>query len=122
MKMNWFFGLKKIKKHRRKPNSVKARKDCLEKIKSSKSFYAVKLIQTNCKSSRKLKNKKFSFNHAPVLPLVRCDASECTCEYSGVDNKRQKNQRYIVRRLGARVENNDRRTTDRRSEDRQLLL
>ncbi|MCK5647788.1 MAG: hypothetical protein KAI22_02825 [Gammaproteobacteria bacterium] len=109
--MNWFFGKKKSPKI--KSRSPETRKEKLLKLAQSDLYYSVTLTRCGCTASSKLIGKSFVFDKAPPLPLEECTASQCTCEYQGVVNRRRLKRRDIVRRISVRFDD-DRRTVSRR--------
>lgn len=76
------FELEKLKKQK-----------ALVKLERSELYGCVFIVHSGCNQSHKLDSQYFSFSHAPSLPLDGCTASECTCEYRGVIDKRIENRR-----------------------------
>ncbi|MCW8932510.1 MAG: hypothetical protein OQL19_20045 [Gammaproteobacteria bacterium] len=90
-----------------------AHKKSLIELEQSGKYGSVIIKNCNCEASSALCTQHFSFKHAPSLPLKGCTATQCTCEYQGV----------IDRRLGGRRVSschtcfkNDKHKVDRRTQ------
>lgn len=63
-------------------------KKSLVELEQSDQYGSVVIRNCNCTASSTLCTQHFSFAHAPSLPLAGCTASECTCEYHGITDRR----------------------------------
>lgn len=116
--MNWLFGKKEKTKIKTKPHPPVSREETLSRLKDSDKYGAVTITHCGCMAASQLIGQYFSFIHVPSLPLQGCTASQCTCEYQGILERRQgKDMRVTVRRVALRMED-DRRKACRRKEDR----
>ena len=50
-----------------------------------------------CNAAIALKDQVFLAREAPSLPLAQCDANQCTCRYSYLDDRRQEDRRTPYR-------------------------
>jgi len=80
-------------------------------------FHAVTVVpgRNACPGARALEGRRFLSKSAPVLPLQRCAAAECTCRYQHHEDRRGPSRR--ARDLGAAMdayEEQDRRSGARR--------
>ena len=75
-----------------------------------------------CKEARELQGHRFLSREAPMLPLVSCDRTECTCRYEHHEDRRKGPRR--ARDMGVAVDGwveTDKRvgeTRGRRKDDR----
>lgn len=90
-------------------------KKSLVELEQSGKYGSVVIRNCSCTASSTICTQHFSFAHAPSLPLKVCTATNCTCEYQGI----------IDRRLGGRRVTNcstcfkdNNRKHDRRMEDK----
>ena len=70
-----------------------------------------------CSASLQLKGQRFCFKKVPSLPLEGCTASQCTCVYQGVPERRHIDRRVKIRRESIRMEDDRRQTEGRRAND-----
>jgi len=116
--VGWFFNKKKDTKSKFKSRAPLTRKQKLLKMAQSDAYYSVAITRCGCSASSKLINKCFPFKDAPSLPLVDCDASQCTCEYQGLICRRkcESDRRIKMRRVSLRMDD-DRRQNNRRKKE-----
>jgi len=112
--MNWFFGKKKSLQN--KSRIPETHREKLLKLAQSELYYSVTLTRCGCKASSRCIGKVFFFDKAPPLPLKECTASQCTCEYQGIINRRRITRRAITRRMAVRFDNDQRKSTRRMDE------
>lgn len=118
--MSWFFGTKKVaeKKVKIKPVVAPSHEELLFRLKTSGLYVAVSIGRGGCSAASKLTGQSFSFQNAPPLPLAQCNASHCTCEYQGIAERRHADQRLTERRKSLRMEDDRRKNSGRRKEDK----
>ena len=68
-------------------------KKSLFELEQSGKYGSVVIHNCGCELSSKLSAQHFSFGHAPPLPLKGCTASNCTCEYRGITDRRLADRR-----------------------------
>lgn len=65
----------------------------LAELRYDGSYWGV-MVQTppgqGCAAARELREKKFSLERAPPLPLAACDESHCRCNYLGLKERRRR--------------------------------
>ena len=95
-----------------------AKETALKKLEHSSQFWGIEIQQGGCDASIALAGKHFTFEDAPALPLERCGAQTCPCQYKGLKEHRTTHRRTREdRRNGLRFDVNkpDRRASkDRR--------
>jgi len=92
---------------------LSTKEKALAKLRHSRQFYGVQVLQGGCKTSIALAGKRFTFDEAPALPLEGCEAHICPCQYRGLKEKRSSHRRIQEdRRDGLRFNVNK---PDRRS-------
>lgn len=65
----------------------------LVELEQSGKYGSVVICNCGCNMSSILSAQHFSFGHAPPLPLKGCTASQCTCEYRGIIDRRLNGRR-----------------------------
>ena len=90
-----------------------ARPGGLDKLKASGMFWGVEIGQPGCEAARQLLGKQFTFAEAPELPLQGCSLPVCTCQFTGLRERRASHRRdHEDRRTEIRFEKDN---PDRRS-------
>jgi hypothetical protein len=65
----------------------------LMKLRSSGSFWGVRIQPGKCTAIRPFSGRRFTFKEAPNLPLPGCKAWRCSCTYIGVPERRREERR-----------------------------
>jgi hypothetical protein len=95
-----------------------AKKAALTKLHNNQLFWGVEIQRYGCAAAAELKGKQFTFEEAPDLPLEKCDARICPCQYKGLKEHRSSHRRIKEDRresLRFDIQEADRRTLkDRR--------
>ena len=72
--------------------------------------------QDACYAVKKLKDKPFLWQNAPMLPLAGCTVKQCLCKYVHLEDRREEHRRTPVVRFFVDSSDADRRTSaDRRT-------
>lgn len=95
-----------------------SKRDELNKLRSNKQFWGVEIHQPGCAEAAKLGGQQFPIESAPTLPLEGCTATQCSCIYQGLKERRSMRRRLSHERrneLRFEPEKSDRRShKDRR--------
>ena len=94
--------------------------DQLYKLQHSGKFWGVS-VESHCRASSSLAGGQFTFDSPPTLPVEGCEETSCHCCLRGLPDRRKQRERRCGedRRLGLRMESNDRRSQrPRRKDDR----
>jgi len=70
-----------------------ARPGGIDKLKRSELFWGVELNQAGCEASQVILGRQFAFDLAPELPLEGCSSAACTCQFSGLRERRTRTRR-----------------------------
>jgi len=70
-----------------------ARPGGLDKLQASGMFWGVEIAQPGCEAAQQLLGKQFTFATAPELPLKDCSLSVCTCQFTGLRERRNEHRR-----------------------------
>jgi hypothetical protein len=65
----------------------------LEALQRNRNYWGVEIRSGICKASKALAGRQFPFAQAPLLPLEDCAASNCTCTYLGLWERRKWHRR-----------------------------
>lgn len=89
-------GRSKRQRSRSKPKN-------LAKLRHTGNYWGVTIKCGKCSAIQYTSGRKFTFDEAPILPVVGCKALRCSCRYQGLHERRKKQRRRA----------NDRRETVR---------
>ena len=70
------------------PAGAVAKPGGLDKLRNNKMFWGVRIGNAGCAAALALKERQYSFDEAPELPVPGCDSAHCTCQFMGLRERR----------------------------------
>lgn len=83
----------------------------LSRLQQEQRYRGVR-IEARCSASARFVGHEYSFERAPQLPAIGCDATVCTCSYIGLPDRRGTSDRRVLadRRASIRMNGRERRS------------